>query len=82
MAENVRTCDGRMIRAMEVRYWRFQPMLFFMVPFMCVWTYMSVGKMYVEPFLEGFADSAGRKAHVFWCRCKSRFIRRMISAND
>ena len=39
--------------ALEVRFWRFQPMLLFMIPFMCVWTYFSVGKMYVEPFLAG-----------------------------
>ena len=39
--------------ALEVRFWRFQPMLLFMIPFMCVWTYFTVGKMYVEPFLAG-----------------------------
>ena len=39
--------------ALEVRFWRLYPMLLFMIPFMCVWTYFSVGKMYVEPFLTG-----------------------------
>ncbi len=39
--------------AMEIRFWKFQPVLLFMIPFMCVWTWGSVGQIYVKPLMAG-----------------------------
>ena len=44
-----RDCDSGRI---ELRYWRFQPMLIFLIPFMCVWSGGAIFGCYVAPFLK------------------------------
>lgn len=53
LPKNVTLYHDENTGALEVRFWRLYPLLLFMIPFMCVWTYFTVGKMYVEPFLAG-----------------------------
>ena len=36
----------------ELRYWRFQPFLIFLIPFMSVWSGLSIFGYYVLPFLK------------------------------
>lgn len=36
----------------ELRYWRFQPILLFLIPFMTVWSGFSIFGCYVLPFLK------------------------------
>lgn len=36
----------------ELRYWRFQPFLIFLIPFMSVWSGFSIFGCYVLPFLK------------------------------
>lgn len=59
LPEYVRLYRDEDTGAMEVRYWRFQPMILPMVPFVCVWTYMTVGKVYIEPLMEGLPITNG-----------------------
>lgn len=39
--------------AMEIRFWRFQPTLLFLIPFASVWSGITVGGIYILPLLKG-----------------------------
>ena len=53
----------------ELRYWKFEPILLFLIPFMSVWSGMSIFCCYVMPFLQKIRIKNGYRSEIvcaFW----------------